>query len=315
MKIITLTYPLVDNVLTHIKTPLSLAIGNFDGVHKGHQQVINEAKRIAFERNIASAVMTFDPSPKAYFSQKESYKQAITPLASKLLIFEEMEIDYVFIVQFNESFSQITPDQFIHQFLSELSINQVVVGFDFRFGKGGQGDVDLLQQLAKQHFDVHIVEAFVMNGEKVSSTAVRTALENGDISLTEKLLGRYFKLTGTVVGGDQRGRTIGFPTANILLNDEFVVPALGVYAVNVYWNNVKYKGVLNFGMKPTFNKTKIVPVMEVHIIDFEHQIYGEQLTVEWVHYIRPEMKFNGINELVEQINKDKQLAKQILATS
>lgn len=315
MKIITLTYPLVDNVLTHIKTPLSLAIGNFDGVHKGHQQVINEAKRIAFEKKLASAVMTFDPSPKAYFSQGESYKKAITPLASKLLIFEEMEIDYVFIVQFNESFSKITPEQFIHQFLNVLSINQVVVGFDFRFGKGGKGDVDMLKQLAEQHFDVQIVDAFELNGEKVSSTAVRTALENGDIALTEQLLGRYFKLTGTVVGGDQRGRTIGFPTANILLNDEFIVPALGVYAVNVYWNNQKYKGVLNFGMKPTFNKTKIVPVMEVHIIDFEHQIYGDQLTVEWVHYIRSEMRFNGINELVDQINKDKQLAKQILTTS
>lgn len=314
MKIITLTYPLNDTVTKQIDASLSLAIGNFDGVHKGHQQVINEAKRIAFAKQLSSAVMTFDPSPKAYFSQGEQYRNAITPLASKLAIFEEMELDYVFVVKFNEAFSQITPEQFIQSFLTRLNVSQVVVGFDFRFGKGGQGDVEMLKQLAAQALDVHIVDAYILDGEKVSSTAVRRALENGEIATSKKLLGRYFKLTGNVVGGDQRGRTIGFPTANILLNDEFVVPALGVYAVNVYWNNEKYKGVLNFGMKPTFNSTDIVPVMEVHIIDFDRQIYGDQLTVEWVYYIRSEMKFNGINELVAQINKDKALAQQILSS-
>ena len=315
MKIITLTYPLVDTVINSIQEQISLAIGNFDGIHKGHQQVINEAKRIAFEKKLASAVMTFDPSPKAYFSRGEQYNKAITPLAAKLLLLEEMEIDYVFVVQFNESFSQITPEQFIQQFLTRLSVNHVVVGFDFAFGKGGQGNVELLKQLATGKFDVHIVEPYILNGQKVSSTAIRQSLVQGQISTTTQLLGRYYRLTGNVVGGDQRGRTIGFPTANLQLNDEYILPALGVYAVKVYWKNEQYKGVLNFGMKPTFNKAEIVPVMEVHIIDFDKQIYGDQLSIEWVHYIRSEMKFNGINELVAQINKDKEEAKQILASS
>lgn len=315
MKIITLTYPLVDTVLEQINQQLSLAIGNFDGVHKGHQQVIGEAKRLAHVQNLKSAVMTFEPSPKAYFSKGEQYSKAITPLPAKLSLFEEMEIDYVLVVQFNESFSQITAQQFVQQFLTRLNVNQVVVGFDFRFGQGGQGDVQMLNSLADNKLAVHIVDAFILNGEKVSSTSVRKSLETGELHTTTTLLGRYYSLTGIVIGGDQRGRTIGFPTANLKLDEYYVRPALGVYAVKVTWKNKKYDGVLNFGMKPTFNSDEIAPVMEVHIIDFDHQIYGDELTIEWVHYIRSEMKFNGINELVEQINKDKQYALQVLATT
>lgn len=292
--------------------PLSLAIGAFDGVHKGHQQVINKAKGYAEEKGIASAVMTFDPMPKSIFGQGVQYQQAITPLPDKLKVFKELEVDFVFVVQFDTTFTQITPEQFVDEILLPLQVKNVVVGFDFRFGAGGKGDTKTLLMLSEGRMQVHIVDGYHINGEKVSSTLIRECIDAGDMTKASLLLGRPYEITATVATGDQRGRTIGFPTANLKLTEDYILPRLGVYAIIAYYQNKSYFGVLNFGMKPTFNKNEIVPVMEAHLFDFNEDIYGEQLKVQFIQFLRPEKKFNGVGELIAQIKIDAAEAKQLL---
>ncbi|MDF2724363.1 MAG: riboflavin biosynthesis protein RibC, partial [Paenibacillus sp.] len=188
----------------------------------------------------------------------------------------------------------------------------VVVGFDFRFGHLGAGDPESLRQMAAGRFDVEVVQPFHMTGEKVSSTLIRDCLEQGDLLRVKQLLGRHFALTGTVVHGAARGRQIGFPTANIELDGPYVVPCNGVYAVRLQWAGQSYNGVMNIGTKPTFEGDSTRRTLEAHLFDFSQSIYGEYVTVELISYIRPERKFNSIDELIAQIGRDVNTAKKQL---
>lgn len=304
MKIITLTYPISPNDIELDDRPLSIALGHFDGVHRGHQQVINKAISTAKAKGLSSAVMTFDPHPKAILGQGEQYAQCLTPLSTKTKLFEQLGVDYVFVVRFDLQFAGITPKAFVDQLLHQLKVVNVTVGFDFRFGAKGAGTPEVLVQLCEPNIHVDMVEAFMIDEAKVSSTIIRQYLEQGNIERANHLLGRNFQVEGTVVQGDQRGRTIGFPTANLRLAAPYLTIRLGVYAVIAHLGERTFYGVLNHGMKPTFYAEDIVPVMEAHLFDFSEDIYGEHIVIEFVTFIRPEQRFAGINELIAQIKQD-----------
>ncbi|MGO4371691.1 bifunctional riboflavin kinase/FAD synthetase [Paenibacillus sp. 2TAB19] len=304
MKIISLQYPLDGLSALPLDKPLSIAIGHFDGVHRGHQNVIRRAVVEAKAAGQLSAVMTFDPHPKEVLGQGDHYYRCLTPLHIKTKLFEELGVDLVFVMSFDTSFASVTPERFVDEVLLGLGAKQVVVGFDFRFGSKGAGNAEALMRLGAPNIVVHIVEPLYENESKVSSTWVRESLEKGDLETASLLLGRTYEITGTVVHGDGRGRTIGFPTANIDFDYPYVSPRLGVFAVIAWLNGKPYPGVLNHGMKPTFNKEGVQPVMEAHLFDFNRDIYGEPIRIEFKSFIRAEQKFSSVDELIKQIGRD-----------
>lgn len=303
MKIIRLQFPL--SIDKKEIPALSIALGYFDGVHLGHQEVIKEAKKQADKKGLSAAVMTFDPHPSVVLGRNVQHVQYITPLTEKIKLIEGLGIDYLFIVNFSLDFANLLPQEFIDQYIIGLNVKHVVAGFDYTYGRMGKGTMETLPFHSREEFTNTVVPKFVDSNEKVSSTRIRSLLREGETALLPKLLGRFYTTTGVVIHGDKRGRTIGFPTANIELNQEYIIPRLGVYAVKIKIDHVWYNGVCNVGIKPTFNQSKSTPSVEVHIFDFEENIYGKEATVEWHRFIRNEQKFSGLEELVAQIQQDK----------
>jgi riboflavin kinase / FMN adenylyltransferase len=291
--------------------PIVVALGYFDGVHLGHQNVILEAKRTAEQLGYKSAVMTFDPHPSVVLGKSIQHVEYISPLNDKLKILNEMEIDYVFVVNFTKEFSHLLPQEFIDQYIISLNIKHVVAGFDFTYGKMGKGTMETIPFHSRNQFTYTIIPKLTNEGEKISSTLIRSYISKGKMQELICLLGRYYRTTGEVVDGDKRGRTIGFPTANIQMNSEYLLPPVGVYAVKLQVNNIWHQGVCNIGHKPTFQVKNVnKPTIEVHIFDFEQDIYGMTVTIEWHRFIREEQKFNGIESLVKQLHQDKKVAQQ-----
>ncbi|MFB3164044.1 bifunctional riboflavin kinase/FAD synthetase [Neobacillus sp. 179-J 1A1 HS] len=306
MEVIKLEFPL--NIEKTQIPPLSMALGYFDGVHLGHQKVILEAKKQANQKGLLSAVMTFDPHPSVVLGKNEKHVQYITPLAEKINLIEELGIDYLFIVNFTAEFANLLPQEFIDQYVIDLNVKHVVAGFDFSYGRMGKGSMEILPFHSREKFTFTIVDKFTSGDEKVSSTRIRQYIKNGRTTELPELLGRFYTTAGIVIHGDKRGRTIGFPTANVDTMDEFILPPLGVYAVKIKIGQDWYEGVCNVGYKPTFNKDALKVSVEAHIFNFKKDIYGKKVTIEWHQYLRKEQKFSGIQELVAQIEKDKQNA-------
>jgi riboflavin kinase / FMN adenylyltransferase len=288
--------------------PLVMALGYFDGVHLGHQQVILEAKNQANVRGLKSAVMTFDPHPSVVLGKSKTHVQYITPLTDKIKIIEELGIDYLYIVHFTPEFANLLPQEFVDQYVIGLNVKHVVAGFDFTYGRMGKGTMETLPFHSRDQFSYSVVPKLTQEEEKISSTRIRQLLSEGKTDELPALLGRFYTTSGVVVHGDKRGRTIGFPTANIDLHEEYLIPPLGVYAVKMKVENEWVDGVCNVGYKPTFNKEALKLSVEVHLFDFNRDIYGQEVLVEWHLYIRKEQRFSGIDELVKQIEKDKQNA-------
>lgn len=310
MKIFHLNYP--NHMKPEEKTgPLSMALGFFDGVHKGHQKVIDEALKKAQQLDAKSAVMTFDPHPSLVLGGRKEEMFYITPLQQKMDILTEMGVDVCFIVRFTSDFAQLQPEEFISHFIEDLGVVHVSAGFDFSFGAKGQGNMELMKNFSNGRFGVSVIGKQEDGQQKISSTRIREHLKSGEVEEVCRLSGRPFKVSGTVVNGDKRGRTIGFPTANVEPDLGTFVPGRGVYAVRIHVQDEMHDGVCNVGYKPTFNdpdQKKLV--IEVHIFDFDKDIYGERVTVDWYKRIRDEQKFSGIDELKTQIEKDKQEAIQ-----
>jgi riboflavin kinase / FMN adenylyltransferase len=306
LEVIKLNFPL--NIDKTTVPPLSMALGYFDGVHLGHQKVIMEAKRQAEIKGYRSAVMTFDPHPSVVLGKTNKHVQYITPLSEKVKLVEESGIDYLFIVHFTLEFANLLPQEFIDQYVIDLNVKHVVAGFDYSYGRMGKGTMEILPFHSREKFTFTVVEKLTCGNEKVSSTRIRQYLKEGRTADLPELLGRFYKTAGTVVHGDKRGRTIGFPTANVETNEEYILPPLGVYAVKIKIDENWYEGVCNVGYKPTFNKETLRVSVEVNVFNFDKDIYGEHVIVEWHKYLRKEQKFTGINELVAQIERDKQNA-------
>lgn len=293
----------------------SVAIGNFDGVHLGHQAVIDEAAAHAQKHGSAMSVITFDPHPRRYFRPEEPPFQ-LTPLRSKVRRFKAIGVEQLLVVHFDTETSQLTHQQFVDTFIfGGFKARHVTVGYDFVFGAGRGGDVDYLRARAEQDgFGLSAIEPVKDASETIySSTNIRNSLTDGNPLGAARLLGRPWEVEGRVIKGDQRGRQIGFPTANIAL-DDYVEPALGVYAV---WAGIEEAGVTtwhmgcaNIGRRPTFDKNDVN--CEVYIFDFTDDIYDKLLRVALVEYIRPEKKFDGIAQLREQIALDSHDARALL---
>lgn len=304
MEVIKLSFP--HQIKKNNLPPLAMCLGYFDGVHLGHQQVILEGKKIAKEKGLKSAVMTFDPHPSVVLGREIQHVKYITPLEEKIKLIEALGVDYLFVVQFTHNFSTLLPQEFVDYFLLDLNVHFVIAGFDFSYGVMGKGTMETLPFHSREQFDFTVVPKFTFNGEKISSTLIRSKIIEGKTDELKSLLGRFYCTSGEVVHGDKRGRTIGFPTANIDSSDDYLLPGMGVYSVRIFVRNKWYEGVCNVGNKPTFNKEKLnKPSVEVHIFNFNDDIYGQHVQVEWHERIRGEKKFTGIVELVQQINLDK----------
>ena len=293
-----------------------VAIGNFDGVHRGHQEVINKAHRLARELEAPLAVLTFEPHPRSFFG-RDSRPFRLTPFRIKARLLEALEIDLLFVLTFDEVLSALTAEEFaVNVLAQELGVRHVIIGDNFQFGKGRQGNIDFLQEKGREHgFGVSGVKLVTNSQAEIySSTLVRDYLRSGNPTRAALLLGRYWEIEGRVQSGAQRGRTIGFPTANIDIG-ETVLPAFGVYAIRAGIDRgaetVWHSGVANFGNRPTVDGTQVV--LEVHLFDFDEDLYGQHLRVALVDYIRPEQKFDGLDALKAQIQKDSERARATLA--
>lgn len=308
MDIYHLSYP--NHLFTNNKNEAySLAIGFFDGVHKGHQAVIKEALEKGNEMHIKTAVMTFDPHPSLVLGGRKEKVFYITPLQEKMEILKSLGVDAVFVVRFTSDFAKLTPEKFIEFFINQANVKHVTAGFDFSFGAFGKGTMKDMDLLSEGKYTVSVVGKKELLGSKISSTRIREELTSGNMEQVRELLGRPFQLTGVVIHGDKRGRTINFPTANVDPTEGQFTPATGVYAVKIRVQETWHDGVCNVGFKPTFNNPQEKKLsIEVHISNFDQSIYGEEVTVHWYKRIRAEQKFNGIDALKEQIGKDKQVA-------
>lgn len=306
MKLIHLTHP---HQLKE-EEPSVMALGYFDGIHLGHQEVILTAKRIAEERGFKSAVMTFYPHPSVVLRRAEAHVESITPLKMKEDIIANLGIDILYIVKFDEAFAKLLPQQFVDDYIIRLQVKHVVAGFDFTYGRLGKGTMETLPFHARGEFTQTVIEKVEFQEEKISSTLLRSLIREGKMEEIPSILGRHYRVEGTVVHGDKRGRQIGFPTANIALNDDYILPPVGVYAVRLKVKERWYPAVCNIGYKPTFEQDEKVLSIEVHVFEFQEEIYDECVEVEWHIRIRAEQKFNGIAELVAQIQRDKEKAQQ-----
>lgn len=307
MKVITVHHP--HSISKNDFPLLVLALGYFDGVHRGHQRVIRAAVEKAKEFNACSAVMTFDPHPSVVLGHKHKHIHYITPLEDKKEIIEELGVDYLFIVRFTSEFASLIPQDFVDQYIIGLNALHVVAGFDYSYGRLGKGTMETLPFHSRDMFTSTTISELTDDDLKVSSTFIRDSLKEGDVKKVRQLLGRPFKMKGTVIHGDKRGRKIGFPTANIELAYDYLTPKLGVYAVRMKIHDKWFDGVCNIGYKPTFkNPDEYSLSIEVHIFDFHASIYGEEVYIEWYERIRDEQKFSGIEELISQIQIDKDKA-------
>jgi riboflavin kinase / FMN adenylyltransferase len=298
----------------------AVTIGVYDGVHLGHQLVIQATQAEARRLGVATAVVTFDRHP-ATLLRPESAPLLLTSLEQKLDLLEAVGVDCTFVVHFDEARSKEAAEDFVREVLVDrLSARSVVVGEDFHFGHQRRGNVALLRELGRQHgFEVH-GQSLLHRGdgasEPVSSTAIRRVLAGGDVVAAATMLGRRYELRGEVVHGDQRGQLLGFPTANIPVPNAMVIPADAVYAGwYVRPDGTRHRAAINLGRRPTFYEHADTSLLEAHLLDFEGDLYGEAARVEFVQLLRSEMRFESVEALVAQLNVDVATARQVLASS
>ena len=291
-------------------------IGNFDGVHLGHQAVLGQLSEQADELGLPLVVITFEPYPQEFFAPAGESPPRLTRLREKLQVLRRYGVDRVLVLRFDRALSQMSAEAFIKRLLVEgLDVRYLVVGDDFHFGHHRQGDVAMLRAAGEKHgFQVVEMYTFNIDNERVSSTRVREALSRGELNRAAQLLGRAYRISGRVVHGEQRGRTIGFPTANIHLHRR-VTPLRGVYAVEMFGlagdETIPLKGVANIGHRPTVNGTRCQ--LEVHLFDFDREIYGEYVQVEFIKRLRDEIRFESFTALRAQIALDVAEARALFA--
>ncbi len=283
-----------------------LTIGNFDGVHLGHQEILNNAKRIASSENLKSALLTFEPHPLKIIKPHQIFDQKLCSLSQKLTFLKNKDlVDIVFIGSFNKKLANLSAEDFVEKILVEkLKIKHLIIGYDFIFGKDRLGDANLLQQLAGVYnFSFHQIAAKSgVDHQVYSSTKIRNLVSQGNIRAANQMLGCNYQVNGVVIEGKKLARTLGFPTANFLPKKDLIKPKFGVYKANVLVDGEKHQAILNFGIKPTFLGTQ--PLFEAHIFNFSEEIYGKRITIELLDFVRAEKKFNSIEELKQQIKKD-----------
>ena len=288
---------------------VALAIGNFDGIHLGHKSVIERLTHLSVSNNYQPSILSFDPHPRIYFS-KENKNFQITTNDEKINLLNKLGIVNYFCLQFDTDIASLSPLEFIKKILiDKLRIKYLIVGYDFKFGKDRKGDVNLLEEQSNFYgFKIDVIKQKYskLNSEIYSSSSIRKFINDGNIENANLFLGRNWSMTGVVIEGDKRAREINFPTANI--NPPSIIhPKKGVYAVKTNSNNISFNGIANFGERPTVDGKKLL--LEVHLFNFDKNIYGKELTVEFLAFIREEKKFGNFDLLTKQIQKDIKIVK------
>ena len=302
----------LDTETPFTKDSLCLTIGNFDGFHNGHQEILKTLKKISIDKKLLSAVMSFDPHPRSFFN-KDIDNFNIYTKKDKLNFLKDFGIDIYINFAFDKKLSEYSSNEFIDEILvKKLNIKNLIVGSDFKFGKDREGNVDILNSFSKiYNYEINLVNAVNIKNkkEKYSSSLIRKDIEDGNFENVSKSLGRYWHMTGKIVEGQKKARKINFPTAN-MEPDNHILPKKGVYCVEVVYSGKKYFGISNFGVRPTVDGSKLL--LETHIFNFDEEIYGKELTVRFLTFIRSEQKFGNFDLLTEQIKKDIETAKDYL---
>lgn len=302
MKIISIRHP-YDS--TQIPTDdVVMVLGFFDGVHQGHRRVIEAGKRLAKEKGLKLAVMTFNQHPSIVFQKIEpKAMKYLTSLKQKEDRMAELGVDILYVIDFTSDFAKLPPQEFVDQYIVDLHSKAAVSGFDYTYGPRDIADVAHFPEYAQGRFEIVTVQKEEMDGEKISSTRIREMMDSGDMEEATELLGYVYETEGTVVHGDARGRELGFPTANIRVKSTVRLPRIGVYAVQIKIGETWYVGMGSIGHNDTFGEGRELTV-EVYILDFKKDIYGEQVVVRWNHYLRDQVKFEGAEKLIEQLKQD-----------
>ncbi len=289
---------------------ITVALGNFDGIHLGHQRLIGEAVAIARRNNGTAAVLTFHPHPMAVLKPELAPPMLLDQEAKRRMM-AELGVDILILLPFTLNFAQLSPEEFIKDVLvKQLNVKAIVIGYNYSFGHRGRGNPETIWKYADECcYTLSVIPPVKVGSQVVSSTLIRNKLAEGDVAAAQKLLGYYPFTEGTVVLGDRRGNTLGFPTANIDCPAGMMVPARGVYSVHVDMDGETYLGVANVGTKPTFNGSNQRINIEVHLLDFCGDIYGKKIKVKYVRRLRDERKFSSITDLVNQIQADVQSAR------
>ena len=293
------------------KKPLALSLGMFDGVHLGHQYILKELTNKGQENDYETAVLTFWPHPRFVFNPNEDL-QLLNTIEEKTQLIEKLGIDNLFLKEFDEDFRNLTGEEFVRQILiDQLNVKYLIVGYDHSFGKNNSGNFQLLETLSQElDFEVEQMEAINIHNKTISSTKIRTALQEGKIMEANEMLGYYYPISGKVVHGKKIGRTIGFPTANIEFDSIKLLPKKGAYIVEVFIDNQFHKGMLSIGTNPTVNGEKLT--VEVYILNFNEDIYGKDIHIRFRDFLHEEIKFENLDKLIEKLEDDKKRTEQFI---
>ncbi len=288
--------------------PLSLTIGNFDGVHLGHQKIIEQVKKKALEKNLKSAILTFFPHPIKFFKPDLAKNFLLYNFAQKLNFFKQNSIDYVFILKFDAKLANLEAEKFVEEILVKtLNVKDLTIGYDFIFGKNRHGNFDFLNEISKKNsFEVEKIQALIENDLTISSSQIREFIQNGKIKEASNFLGKNYEIQSVVVNGKKIAQEIGFKTANLKASPQIILPKFGVYKTKtkIIATNQEFNSITNFGIKPTFSEN-YEPIFENHLLNYEGKdFYGAKIKVEFLDFIRPEKKFSSISELKNQIKDD-----------
>lgn len=291
-----------------------LTVGTFDGVHAGHRVLMQKVLDKAKEREARSVIVTFDPHPREIINPGDQGIKLLTTLQERCEILEDLGIDMMVVIPFDRDFSLMSSEEFVEDIIyKKIGVSEFVIGYDHHFGRNREGTIETIERLGKElGFDAYVVSKQEVGDRTVSSTAIRRALsEEGNVQLAAELLKRYYMLNGTVIHGDKRGKKIGYPTANIKPeHPRKIIPRSGVYTVKVRVDDKWYGGMMNIGIRPTFENGE--QTLEVNIFDFDEEIYGKTVQVRFIKRIRNEKKFDGIDELVAQLDRDREESLRVL---
>jgi len=288
-----------------------LSVGVFDGVHAGHRYLLKELKQRAAEHGLLSAVVTFDPHPQSVLHPHDRLLW-LSDVEDRIKTIKELGIDIVALLTFTPEVAQLSAKEFMYLLKERLKMRGIMVGHDFALGRHREGDIDLLRSLGRDMgFSVEVIPSYTVNGEVVSSTLIRQALAQGDMRKVRRLMGHYFRLGGRVVSSDKRGRALGFPTANLDVKPQQALPGDGTYATIAQVDGVQFLSATNVGIRPTFGEGR--RRVETHLLNYKGDLYGKQISVEFVQKLRDERRFRSSQELKAQIEKDVRQAETVLA--
>ena len=299
--------------LSSLPGPLFLAIGVFDGVHRGHQAVISTSARHAHAADGTPVVVTFDPHPAKVLRPNDA-PHLLTARQHKIDLIRGLGVGHLLVLEFNRQFAATPPDEFVRQLTAHSKpLREICVGHEWSFGRNRTGNLPLLKKLGSElGFEVVGIPPVMVNGNVVSSTAIRNAIKDGDFDKAAAMLGRPYSIVGTVVPGDSLGKKLGFPTANLSAHSEQFPPD-GVYFAEAWLDGVLHHGLVNLGIRPTMAKDKSQRTLEIHLLDFNRDIYGQEIEIRFLQYLRPEKKFANADALVQQIQTDVNQARKLCA--